>query len=120
MHLRRSPVTTRTADAQVCFPAVAKTEKLELEVSGRTVSLSNPSKVLFPEAGVSKLEIARYFEAVAEGALRGAGGRPNVLVRYPNGIGGEFFYQKRAPDSRPEWLETAVLKFPSGRDAEEV
>ena len=62
----------------------------------------------------------RYYLAVAEGALRGAGGRPNVLVRYPNGIDGEFFYQKRAPASRPPWIEVVALRFPSGRSAEEV
>jgi bifunctional non-homologous end joining protein LigD len=62
----------------------------------------------------------RYYLAVAEGALRGAGGRPNMLVRYPNGIGGEFFYQKRAPQARPPWIEVVELRFPSGRGAEEV
>jgi bifunctional non-homologous end joining protein LigD len=62
----------------------------------------------------------RYYLAVAEGALRGAGGRPNMLVRYPNGIGGEFFYQKRAPQARPEWIEVVELRFPSGRAADEV
>ena len=77
-------------------------------------------KVLFPEAGYTKLDLVNYYLAVAEGALRGAGGRPNVLVRYPNGLGEEFFYQKRAPDSRPEWIEVVALKFPSGRTAEEV
>jgi bifunctional non-homologous end joining protein LigD len=91
-----------------------------LVVSGRDVSISNPRKVLFPEAGYTKLDLVRYYLAVADGALRGAGGRPNVLVRYPNGIGGEFFYQKRAPQARPEWLEVVALKFPSGRTAEEV
>ena len=76
--------------------------------------------MLFPEAGYTKLDLVNYYLAVAEGALRGAGGRPNVLVRYPNGLGEEFFYQKRAPDSRPEWIEVVALKFPSGRTAEEV
>jgi DNA primase len=57
---------------------------------------------------------------VAEGALRGAGGRPNVLVRYADGIHGEFFYQKRAPAARPDWIEVVALQFPSGRTAEEV
>jgi DNA ligase D-like protein (predicted polymerase) len=89
-------------------------------VSGREVAISNPGKVLFPEAGYTKLDLARYYIAVAEGALRGAGGRPNVLVRYPDGIGGEFFYQKRAPASRPPWIEVVPLQFPSGRSAEEV
>ncbi|HET9513874.1 MAG TPA: DNA primase small subunit domain-containing protein, partial [Gemmatimonadales bacterium] len=67
-----------------------------------------------------KLDLVQYYLAVAEGALRGAGGRPNVLVRYPDGIDGEFFYQKRAPTSRPDWVEVVSLKFPSGRTAEEV
>jgi DNA ligase D-like protein (predicted polymerase) len=62
----------------------------------------------------------RYHVAVAEGALRGAGGRPNMLVRYPNGIDGEFFYQKRAPQARPSWIEVVELRFPSGRAAEEI
>jgi bifunctional non-homologous end joining protein LigD len=62
----------------------------------------------------------RYYLAVAEGALRGAGGRPNMLVRYPNGIDGEFFYQKRAPHARPDWIEVVELRFPSGRAADEV
>jgi DNA ligase D-like protein (predicted polymerase) len=64
--------------------------------------------------------LARYYLAVADGALRGAGGRPNVLVRYPNGVGGEFFFQKRAPESRPPWIEVVALQFPSGRTAEEI
>ena len=91
-----------------------------LTVSGRDVPVSNPGKVLFPEAGHTKLDLARYYIAVAEGALRGAGGRPNVLVRYPNGVGADFFYQKRAPSSRPDWLEVVTLTFPSGRTAEEI
>ncbi len=91
-----------------------------LNVAGRDVSVSNPRKVLFPQAGHTKLDLVRYYLAVADGALRGAGGRPNVLVRYPNGIAGEFFYQKRAPESRPDWIEVASLSFPSGRTAAEV
>src|SRR5256714_10187000 len=91
-----------------------------LEVAGRKVAISNPRKVLFPKPGYTKLDLARYYIAVAEGALRGAGGRPNMLVRYPNGIDGEFFFQKRAPESRPDWLEVVALKFPSGRSAEEL
>jgi bifunctional non-homologous end joining protein LigD len=98
----------------------AKTEQELLIADGREVAISNPRKVLFPERGYTKLDLARYYLAVADGALRAAGGRPNVLVRYPNGIGGEFFYQKRAPDSRPSWIEVVTLRFPSGRTAEEV
>jgi bifunctional non-homologous end joining protein LigD len=95
-------------------------EREVLQVAGREVAVSNPAKVLFPETGYTKLDLARYYVAVADGALRGAGGRPNVLVRYPDGVGGEFFYQKRAPKARPAWVEVVTLSFPSGRTAEEV
>jgi DNA ligase D-like protein (predicted polymerase) len=89
-------------------------------VAGHAVAVSNPGKVLFPAAGYTKLDVVRYYLAVADGALRAAGDRPNVLVRYPNGIDGEFFYQKRAPRSRPAWIDVVALQFPSGRTAEEV
>src|SRR6185437_13182266 len=98
----------------------SKSEQETLTIAGREVAISNPRKVLFPQAGHTKLDLARYYVAVADGALRAAGDRPNVLVRYPNGIGGEFFYQKRAPSSRPDWIEVVALNFPSGRRAEEV
>jgi bifunctional non-homologous end joining protein LigD len=98
----------------------SRTEHETLIVAGREVAISNPRKVLFPQAGYTKLDLAQYYLSVAAGALRAAGGRPNVLVRYPNGIDGEFFYQKRAPDSRPDWIEVVALQFPSGRTAEEV
>src|SRR5262245_36765445 len=101
-------------------PVASRREAVVLEVAGREVAISNPGKVYFPEAGITKLEVVRYYVAVAEGALRGAGGRPNVLVRYADGIHGEFFYQKRAPDSRPDWVEVVELAFPSGRTAHEV
>ncbi len=91
-----------------------------MTVAGREVAISNPGKILFPQPGYTKLDLARYFVEVAPGALRGAGGRPNVLVRYPDGIDGEFFYQKRAPRARPPWIEVVALRFPSGRSAEEV
>jgi bifunctional non-homologous end joining protein LigD len=91
-----------------------------LEVAGRTVAVSHPHKVLFESTGHTKIDLARYYVAVTAGALRGAGGRPNMLVRYPNGVGADFFYQKRAPRSRPAWIEVVELKFPSGRSAQEV
>jgi bifunctional non-homologous end joining protein LigD len=96
----------------------AKKELFTIE--GREVALSNPDKIFFPERGYTKLDLARYYLAVAPGALRGAGGRPMALKRYVNGAAGEFFFQKRAPSSRPPWIETAELRFPSGRAAEEV
>jgi len=98
----------------------SRAEPEVLTVAGREVAVSNPNKVLFPDAGYTKLDLVRYYLAVADGAIRAAGNRPNVLVRYPNGIDGEFFYQKRAPSSRPTWIEVVALKFPSGRTAEEV
>jgi DNA ligase D-like protein (predicted polymerase) len=89
-------------------------------VAGREVAISNPGKVLFPKPRHTKLDLARYYVSIANGALRGAGGRPNMLVRYPDGIDAEHFYQKRAPGSRPPWIEVVELRFPSGRAAQEV
>jgi DNA ligase D-like protein (predicted polymerase) len=100
--------------------APARAERVVLQVAGRDVPITNPGKVYFPEAGITKLEVAQYYLAVADGALRGAGGRPNVLVRYAEGIHGEHFYQKRAPRARPPWIDVVALRFPSGRAAEEV
>ncbi len=91
-----------------------------LQIAGREVAISNPHKVLFPQAKHTKLDLVQYYLAVSEGALRSAGGRPNMLVRYPNGVEGEHFYQKRAPANRPAWIEVVELHFPSGRAADEV
>ncbi len=91
-----------------------------IEVAGREVAVSNPQKVYFPRTGHTKLDIVRYYLAVADGALRGAGGRPMALKRFVNGAEEEAFFQKRAPTSRPSWVETAELRFPSGRTADEV
>ena len=91
-----------------------------LEVAGREVTVTNPDKVFFPKTGHTKLDLVRYYLAVADGALRGVAGRPMALKRYVNGVEGEFFFQKRAPSSRPDWVETVELSFPSGRTAHEV
>jgi bifunctional non-homologous end joining protein LigD len=91
-----------------------------LEVAGRTVTISNPDKVYFPRTGHTKLDLVRYYLSVADGALRGAAGRPMVLKRFVHGAEGEAFWQKRAPANKPEWLDSVVLSFPSGRTAEEV
>jgi DNA ligase D-like protein (predicted polymerase) len=91
-----------------------------LEVAGREVTITNPDKVFFPRTGHTKLDLVRYYLAVAEGAIRGVDGRPMALKRFVNGADGEAFFQKRAPASRPEWIETVVLSFPSGRTAEEI
>src|SRR5262245_34407044 len=91
-----------------------------IEAAGREVPITNPDKVFFPRAGLTKLDLARYYLAVAEGALRGIADRPIVLKRYVHGAEGEPFYQKRAPEPRPDWVETVELRFPSGRAAREI
>jgi bifunctional non-homologous end joining protein LigD len=91
-----------------------------LRIDAREVIVTNPHKLLFPQVGHTKLDLVRYYLAVAEGALRGSGGRPNILVRFPDGVGSEFFFQKRAPKERPPWVEVVTIRFPSGRSAEEV
>src|SRR5690606_14518233 len=77
-------------------------------------------KVYFPKHGYTKLDLVRYYVAVREAAMRAVGGRPVVLRRFVDGVAGEDFYQKRAPDKRPAWIDTVTLRFPSGRTAEEV
>jgi DNA ligase D-like protein (predicted polymerase) len=101
---------------------VSKEEAAEvLSIAGREVRVTHPSKLYFAkETQLSKLDLVRYYLSIAEGALGGIRDRPIVLKRFVNGAGGEAFYQKRAPDNRPDWLRTATLSFPSGRKAEEV
>ena len=94
--------------------------KMVLELAGREVAISNPSKVFFPGAGVTKLDMVRYYLAVARGALGGVRGRPMALKRFVNGAESEPFFQKRAPEKRPDWIGTVELRFPSGRTADEV
>jgi len=91
-----------------------------VRAGGREVAITHPDKVLFPEAGYTKRDLVRYYLEVADGALRGAGGRPNMLVRYPDGIEGELFHQKRAPAPRPAWIDVVRRRFASGRSADEV
>jgi len=91
-----------------------------LDVAGREVVITNPGKVFFPRTGHTKLDLARYYVAVAAGALRGIAGRPIVLKRYVDGAEGEPFFQKRAPERHPAWVETVELRFPSGRTAREI
>ncbi|MCU1488805.1 MAG: ATP-dependent ligase [Acidimicrobiaceae bacterium] len=97
-----------------------RTPPATIEVAGRQVSISNPDKVFFSARGETKLDLANYYCAVGEGALRGVFERPTVLKRYPDGAEGSFFFQKRVPASRPDWLETVVVSFPSGEHAEEL
>jgi bifunctional non-homologous end joining protein LigD len=93
----------------------------DLTIDGRVVRVTHPSKLYFSrEARLTKLDLVRYYLAVAPGAVAGIRDRPIVLKRFVNGVEGEPFYQKRAPEQRPEWLRTVTLSFPSGRVAEEV
>jgi DNA ligase D len=85
-----------------------------LEVAGREVPVTSPDKVFFAERGETKLDLVRYYLAVAEPLMRTAGGRPTLMQRFPHGAGGSSFFQKRVPDSAPEWLETTIVTTPNG------
>jgi DNA ligase D-like protein (predicted polymerase) len=92
-----------------------------LEVEGREVRVTNPDKVYFPDADggpITKMELVRYWIDVADAALVGCRDRPTTLHRFPDGAGGEGFYQKRLPKGAPPWVETALITFPSGRRAD--
>jgi DNA ligase D-like protein (predicted polymerase) len=99
---------------------MSRSSEIVLEAAGREVVITNPDKVYFPQTGYTKLDLVSYYAAVAEGALRGIAGRPIVLKRYVDGADGEPFFQKRAPERRPNWIDTVELQFPSGRTAREV
>ncbi len=98
----------------------AKTEHEIVEAAGREVRLSNPGKLYFPEAKITKLDLANYYIECADAVVRGLRERPTVMKRWVDGVEGEPFFQKRVPDSAPEWLETATVTFPSGRHAREL
>ncbi|WP_425840325.1 non-homologous end-joining DNA ligase [Microbacterium sp. PA5] len=91
-----------------------------LDIGGHEVRISSPDKVVFPEAGLTKLDLVEYYLAVAEGALRGAGGRPMVLKRFVKGIAAEPFFQKRVPEGHPDFIDTATFHYASGTSAEEA
>src|SRR5438105_10163479 len=99
---------------------MGKARQTVLVAAGREVVITNPDKVFFPTFGYTKLDLAKYYAAVADGALRGIAGRPIVLKRYVDGADGEPFFQKRAPEQHPDWIETVELRFPSGRTAREI
>ena len=99
---------------------MARNVKETLAIDGREVTISNPGKIYFPKVGITKLELVRYYLSVADGALRAVRHRPMAMKRYVDGAEGEFFFQKRAPSSRPSWIDVVELRFPSGRTAEEV
>ncbi|MFC9334723.1 non-homologous end-joining DNA ligase [Arthrobacter sp. NPDC057009] len=98
----------------------SKTPAEILDIAGHEVRISSPDKVVFPEPGLTKLDLVRYYLAVADGALRGAGGRPMVLKRFPKGIDAEPFFQKRVPENHPEFIDTTTLRYASGTSAEEA
>src|SRR5213080_4198044 len=93
---------------------------IELEVGSRVVKVTNPGKVYFPARGETKLDLVQYFVAVGDGIVRALYERPCQLKRQPEGVGGEVIRQKRVPERRPEWIETARVTFPSGRHADEL
>src|SRR5918911_4786256 len=93
---------------------------LAFEIQGREVVVTNPDKIAFPRTGHTKLDLVNYYLAVADGAIRGVDGRPMAMKRFVNGAERQPFFQKRAPESRPDWIETVELSYPSGRTADEV
>ena len=99
---------------------MATAKKETFEVPGGQVVVTNPDKIYFPEARFTKRDLVAYYLAVADGALRGVARRPMLLKRFPNGIKEEAFFQKRAPTTRPDFVETVTLHFPSGRSADHI
>ncbi|MBD8219299.1 non-homologous end-joining DNA ligase [Microbacterium sp. CFBP 13617] len=98
----------------------AKTPAEILDIDGHEVRVTSPDRVVFAEPGLTKLDLVRYYLAVAEGALRGAGGRPMVLKRFSKGLDQEPFFQKRVPENHPAFIDTATLRYASGTSAEET
>lgn len=92
----------------------AKGEHLELDAGGRAIAISSPGKVMFPEHGETKADLARYYLAVAEPLMRTVRDRPTLLQRFPDGAAGKSFFQKRIPESAPEWLQTTTVSTPNG------
>src|SRR5918911_753372 len=93
---------------------------VELEVGERVVKVTNPDKIYFRVAGLTKLDHVRYYLGVADGIVRALYERPTQLKRHPAGAEGDAIYQKRVPEKRPEWIEVARVRFPSGRHADEL
>jgi DNA ligase D len=89
-------------------------EEHVLDVAGRELAITSPDRVFFSERGETKLDLLRYYLAVAEPLMRAAGGRPTLMQRFPQGAEGSSFFQKRVPESAPEWLETTIVSTPNG------
>jgi bifunctional non-homologous end joining protein LigD len=113
--------TSSSVESGTILPSVAaKGNYTTLELAGHEVRLSNPGKVFFAEAGHTKLDLASYYVEVAEAAVIHLCERPTTMKRFVDGAGGDFFFQKRVPKGAPDWLQTATVKFPSGRSATEL
>jgi DNA ligase D len=93
---------------------------IELQVGARTVKITNPDRVYFPDTGATKLDLANYYLSVGDGIVRALAERPCMLHRFPDGTGGERIYQKRLPKGAPDWVQTVEVRFPSGRTADEL
>ena len=89
-------------------------ETVELAAGGHTVEITSPAKVMFPDPGITKLDLARYYLAVEAPIMRTVRDRPTLLQRFPNGVTGSNFFQKRIPDSAPDWLQTTIVSTPNG------
>jgi len=96
---------------------VATKEEIIIDVDGRDVRISSPSKVFFKERGETKLDLVNYYLAVAEPIMRAVRGRPTMLQRFPDGASGKSFYQKRVPDSAPDWLQQTTVSTPNGTES---
>jgi bifunctional non-homologous end joining protein LigD len=99
---------------------MGKDNAIVVEAAGHELRVSNPGKLFFPGPGLTKLDLVRYYIECEEAVVRHLRERPTTLKRWVDGVGGEFFFQKRVPDSAPEWLQTATVHFPSGRSAREL
>ena len=100
--------------------APAKAESVLINASGRELRLSNPGKLFFPQEGITKMDLVDYYLECEQAVVRHLRERPTVMKRWVDGVGGEPFFQKRVPDSAPDWLQTATVTFPSGRHAREL
>src|ERR1051326_6981815 len=92
---------------------MARTEQVEIELAGRTVRVTSPEKVMFPDGGQTKLDLVRYYESVERPLMRAMGGRPVLMQRFPHGAGGNSFFQKRVPADAPDWLQTTLVRKPN-------
>ena len=96
----------------------APVQRATLEAAGREIDITSPDKVLFPERGDTKLDLARYYLAVEGPLMAAMGGRPVLMQRFPHGATGKSFFQKRVPENHPDWLETSVVSTPNGTTSE--